>query len=136
MSALNPALPLREAIVTILKADAPLVALVTAAKVFGEHPGAMPERPFVRYGEDDTTPLRVACWEGATVAFPVHAFSAQKYTDQVKDMNAAIVTALDGQVIELDGGVKATIVWQGSQLMRDGADPNAWHGFNRFEARC
>lgn len=136
MSALYPALDLREAIVTILKADAPVVALVTAAKVFGEHPGALPERPFVRYGEDDTVPTRVMCWEGATVDFPVHAFSAQKYTDEIKRINAAIVTALDGQVIELDGGVKAHIEWLGSPLLRDGADPNAWHGFNRFRARC
>jgi hypothetical protein len=134
--ALNPALELREAIVTLLKADAPLVSLVTTAKIFGEFPGAQPVRPFVRYGEDDVTPQRVSCWAGANVAFPVHAFSAEKFTDQVKAINAAIVNALDGKVIVLDGGVKATITWNSSQLLRDGADPNAWHGFNQFEARC
>lgn len=134
--ALNPALPLREAIITTLKADAPLVALVAAASIYGEHPTTQPARPFIRYGEDDTLPAPVACWEGATVAFPIHAFSAAKYTDEIKGLNAAIVTALHGKVIELDDGTKAHIRWQGSQVLRDGADPNAWHGFNRFEARC
>lgn len=135
--ALEPSLQLREAIVTLLKADTALVALLaTADKVFGEYPGAQPDRPFVRYGEDDTAPNRSACWEGAVVAFPVHAFSAQKYTDEVKGLNAAIVAALDGKTVDLEDAGKATIIWQGSQVLRDGADPNAWHGFNRFEARC
>lgn len=134
MSAINPSLDLREAIVTLLKADAPLVALVAADSIHGEHPTAQPNRPFVRYGEDDAVPNRVMCWEGATVAFPVHAFSDQKWTDEVKGIMAAIVTALDGQVIDLGGGVKANITWAGSQLLRDGADPGAWHGFNRFTA--
>lgn len=136
MSALNPALQLREAIVTILKADAGLLALVTAGSIYGEYPGAQPERPFVRYGEDDAAPARSTCWEGAVVAFPVHAFSADKFTDEVKGLNAAIVTALDGKVITLEGGSKATILWQRSQVLRDGADPNAFHGFNQFEAHC
>lgn len=134
--ALAPALELREAIVTLLKGDEALLALVATGSIFGEYPGAEPARPFVRYGEDDTRPQPSACWQGANVAFPVHAFSAEKFTDEAKAMNAAIINALDGKVVTLEGGAKATITCQGSQLLRDGADPNAWHGFNQFEARC
>lgn len=136
MAALIPALALREAIVTALKADVALIALVTAAKIFGEFPGSEPDRPFIRYGEADAVPLRSSCHEGAAIAFPIHAFSAEKFTDEVMDMNAAIVACLDGKVVTLDGGAKATIVLGSSQLLRDGADPNAWHGFNQFTATC
>lgn len=133
--ALDPSLPLREAIVTLLRADAPLVALVPTARVYGEQPSDdLPERPFVRFGEDDTLPNRTSCWDGASTDFPVHSFSKAKYTDEVRQMNAAIGTALDGKVIELDGGLKARLRWLGSQVMRDGADPRAWHGINRFQA--
>jgi hypothetical protein len=134
--ALDPSLLLRQAIVTHLKADAALLALVPADRIFGEQPGALPDRPFVRYGEDESRPRRSSCWDGATVDFPVHAFSADKFTDEVKAMSAAISAALDGLVIELSPAITARLQWLGSQVMRDGGDPNAWHGFSRFQATC
>lgn len=132
--ALDPSLPLRQAIVTLLNADAGLLALVPAARIFGEQTTALPDRPFVRYGEDEIQPRRSSCWDGAVIDFPVHGFSAEPFTDEIRGINAAITGALDGLVIEVDTDLKATIAWVSSQIMRDGADPNAWHGFNRFQA--
>lgn len=136
MSAQNPALSLRQKVVVALKNDAALIAKVPVARIYGEYPGATPARPFVRYGEDDANPRRVSCWEGAEIAFPVHSFSAQPFTDEVRQIDAAIVAALDGKVLDLGDGLKATITWAGTQLLRDGADANAWHGFNQFVATC
>lgn len=132
--ALDPSLALRQAIVTTLKADAGLLAMVAAGQIFGEQTDSMPDRPFVRYGEDDAQPLRSSCWDGANVDFPVHSFSAEKFTDQVKGMNAAIAAALDGAVLDLGDGLLARVYWLGSQVIRDGSDPNAWHGIARFQA--
>lgn len=133
--ALDPALELRQAIVRYLRSNSALTLLVPADQIFGEQPvEAMPERPFIRYGEDDTQPRRTSCWDGASIEFPMHAFSAEKNTDEVKGLNRAIAFALDGKVIEVEPGLVARLKWLGSRVMRDAGDPNAWHGFSRFEA--
>jgi hypothetical protein len=132
----DPSLALREAVVTRLRDTAGLISITTADKVFGEQPGeALPERPFTRYGMDDVTPRNDSCWDGADVEFPIHSFSMAKFTDEVRQMNAAVAMALDGLVVELDDdGNKATIAWLNSRIVRDAGDPNGWHGIARFRA--
>lgn len=137
----DPSLPLREAVVTKLKTVSALIAITTAAKVYGEQPSdTLPERPFCRYGDDLVTPLPSSCGNGAEVEFPIHSFSTKKYTDQVRQMNAIIADALGGAepdhslALTLEGGETATLVWLGSTVTRDAGDPTAWHGIARFRA--
>lgn len=129
----DPSLALREAVVTKLRTVDALTAITE--RIYGEQPSdTLPERPFSRYGVDQISPLPSACGDGAEIEFPVHSFSTKKYTDQVRTMNAAIAAGLDGLVLTLEGGERATIVWRGSTVQRDAADPTAWHGTARFRA--
>jgi hypothetical protein len=131
----DPSLDLREAVVTRLRATSALTAITTADKVFGEQPtDPLPERPFTRYGVDDITPREDGCWSGATVEFPIHSFSQKKFTDEIRQMNAAVASALHDAVLDLGGGMKSTITWLGSTVRRDAADVKAWHGTARFRA--
>jgi hypothetical protein len=63
----NHSLDLRKAVVARLKADAGLIALVPAERVFGEQPSALPAWPFVRYGEDSVRAF--------SADLPIHSFS-------------------------------------------------------------
>jgi hypothetical protein len=129
----DPSLALRQEVVTRLRALAGLASIV-GTRGYGEQPSdTLPERPFWRYGVDDTTPRKSSCWDGATCEFPVHSFSVAKYTDEVRQMNALIAGNLDEAVIDLNGA-KATIQWLGSTVLRDAADPAGWHGTARFRA--
>ncbi len=129
----DPSLALREAVVTKLRTVSALTTITE--RIYGEQPSdTLPERPFTRYGVDLITPIASACGDGADVEFPIHSFSTAKYTDQVRQMNAAVATGLDGLVLTLEGGMRATLVWLGSTVNRDAGDPTAWHGIARFRA--
>lgn len=131
----DPSLALRFEVVKLLRATNALASITTDAKVFGEAPDPMPAFPFTRYGVDETTPKDDSCGHGAEVEFPIHSFSGAKFTDQVRQMNAAVANALHEAVIELDElGTVARLVWLGSTVARDLADPKAWHGTARFRA--
>lgn len=130
----DPSLALRQKVVQTLRATDALTDIVPEASVFGEQPDPTPERPFVRYGVDDILPRRSLCWDGAQIEFPIHSFSMAKFSDQVRQMNAAVAAALDGVVIDLGDDMKVDLAWMGSTVMRDAADPSGWHGIVRFRA--
>lgn len=129
-----PSLALRQKTVIRLRDTAALTEITTADRVFGEVAEPTPERPFVRFGVDEALPRRSSCWNGKRIEFPLHSFSKEKFTDEVRQMNDVLETALDGAVIDLGGGVKATLEWLSSTVLRDAGDPNAWHGITRFRA--
>lgn len=131
----DSSLLLRQATVSHLKADGPLLAIVgTADNVHGERSGAAPAFPFTRYGVAETLPARAQCWDGVRVAFPIHSFSKQPFTDEAHGMNAAVAQALDGAVLALDDGGKAHIAWLGSTVLPDPVESDVFHGISRFEA--
>ena len=73
--ATNLQLPLRRAVLALLKADSALTALVPAASI---DPQGEPTAPFVLWEDPAMTPLRAACVRGATGSFDVHAFAAPR----------------------------------------------------------
>ncbi len=119
-------LALRQAIVSALKSDAGLTAIVPAARVNGERAEANPVFPFTRYGITDA--------RRTSIDVPIHAFSKAEYTDEVAGINAAIVTALDGRTLDLGGGEKAYLTWAGSTIIPDAAEAGVYHGINRFSS--
>lgn len=86
--------------------------------------------PFVRYGQTDVGQV-----DGR---LPIHAFSKPQggFTDEVAEIAAAIVAALDGKRLILSDGRKATLTWPesgGTQIIPDGAEADAWHAIVRFD---
>jgi hypothetical protein len=133
MSAASRSIYLRRAVITRLRADAPLLAITT--RIYGMKSPATLTWPFTRYGTPNETARSVSCWDGSDVAFTYHAFSKTEFEDQCAAMNEAIVASLGDAVLTMAGDIKANIVWLGSDIMADGDEANAYHGVNRFGAR-
>lgn len=132
----DPTLPLRQAVIAVLRADANLTAKVPADRVYGMRSPATLTWPFTRYGPPDTLPFRATCLDGATIGFAIHSFSKAQFEDECASINAALSAALDGKALELEGlgGATAHIDWRGSQILPDAAEADAYHGIVRFEA--
>lgn len=120
-------LPLRQAIVTRLRADPNVTAVIPAAQVYGERTPATLTWPFVRYGQSD-----VGQTSGSV---PLHVFSKAEFTDEAATIAAAIVESLDGKRLDLGDGRKADLNWPeaaGTQIIPDGDEADAWHAIVRF----
>lgn len=132
----DSSLPVRKAIISTLKADADLTALVPVARIYGVEPPANPTWPFTRYGFASQLPLRASCMDGATIVGSVHAFAKGPGEDAVSAIAAAIARALDGKVLTLSTPYPATahITWTGSQILRDTDEAAAYHAVVNFEA--
>jgi hypothetical protein len=126
--AVDPTLPLRQAVIRTLRADDALTALLPAERIYGERSPAELTWPFVRYGQADIGQV------GGSL--PIHVFSKQQFTDEAASIASAIVDALDGRSLALDGGRKATLTWpeaSGTQIIPDSAEADAWHAIIRFD---
>jgi hypothetical protein len=84
----------------------------------------------VRVSVADEGPLR----KGTEIRVTVHSFSKAQYDDECETINAAIQTSLEDAVVELNASTKAYFAWNGSQVIPDGAEADAYHGVNTFTA--
>lgn len=131
-------LPVRRAILTLLKSDAALTALVPAARIYPQSPPAGPAWPFIRYGTPSVLPLRASCLDGCEIEVAVHGFTKATETESAEDrgakIGAAIARAIDGRTVEIAGG-RVALRWTGSQLLQDGDEAGAYHAVVNIRAR-
>jgi hypothetical protein len=126
-------LRLRQATVTRLRADGTLASIgetPIGERVYGRKQPATLIWPFVRVSVADEGPLR----KGTEIRVTVHSFSKAQYDDECETINGAIQTSLEDAVIELNASTKAYFAWNGSQVIPDGAEADAYHGVNTFTA--
>jgi hypothetical protein len=102
----NFILPLREAIVSHLKADASFTAKQSADAIHGMR-------------------------QPAETAWP---FTKGAFENECAEIQSAMVESLDGKTLALESGVVARLSWRNSQLIPDAAEANAWHGITHFAA--
>lgn len=124
----------RRAVLTQLKADAAVTALIPAARIFPPKRPAKPERPFAGYTNVIATPLRATCLDGQTVRFRVQAFDGSSADDTASNMADAIAASLDGAVLALEGGGKAHVQLLDTIVGQDGNEASSWAATLRFEA--
>lgn len=125
----------------MLKAE-PVIASLTAGRVYSEAPPSLPAFPFIRYGNSDGTPTEWSCSEGSENAITIHCFSNAAGTDEVSRLRKAVVRALDGKTRQLevdpDTGNSATAIDIQVTFMpaifRDTDDAAAWHGVANVQA--
>ncbi len=137
-------LEVRRAVLTALKADAGLIAIVPAASIYPMTVPAEPTWPFIKMGAPSGIPIRGACVDGVSGIFAVHGFSKGRYTgqrlvetgeDHAARIGAAIAAALDKQGLMLDDDIRLHVLWTNSQLMMDGAEAGAFHAIENFAVR-
>ena len=124
----------RRALLTRLTSAANLTAIVPVSSILPQAPLEAPEMPFVKLGASSALPRDAACLRGATVRFPVHAFSngrreagalVETAEDEASRIGEAIKGALHQYGADLPGG-RMSVRIVNEQLLVD-AEPGAMH---------
>lgn len=128
-------LEVREAVVSWLRADVALTALVPAERVFGLRQPVDAPYPFVRYGTPDTLPNTASCMSGSVVYVDLSTFAGKQGAseDEACTIAAAVVASLDGARLDLEGGRYAEVRWTGGQTLPDPDERDVWHALRSFE---
>lgn len=140
----DPNYEVRKGVLTLLKSDATLVALVPVASIHSQTSPASPTWPFVKYGTPSGIPISGSCIDGEEVTVALHGFS-KPFTDgfgaiivSAEDRAAAIGhairNALNRRVVDIAGG-RMTIRYRNSQLLQDGGEADAFHAVVNFRVR-
>jgi hypothetical protein len=134
----------RQVVLQILEADTDLLALVAKGSIYPQRTDANPAWPFIRCGSPSVLPVRAACVDGGNLTMAVHGFAKPRMEgesivetaeDHASLIGAAIARALDRQKVPIAGGT-LTISWQGSQLLQDPEEADAFHTVQNFRIRC
>lgn len=124
----------RRALLTRLKADTALTALVSAGSI---NPVGTPTWPFIVLRAPITQRLKAACVNGGQGSWDVHAFAGPRLSggavvetaeDHAGSIGAAIETALADNWLALPDGAKVRIRLSDIRLLQDG-DPDHYHWF-------
>ena len=131
----------RRALLTRLKADSALLALVPAAAI---NPDGEPTWPFIILRAPVTRRLKAAGVNGGEGSFDIHAFARSRETagvrvetaeDHAGRIGAAIEKALADNRLALDGGGYVRIEVNDMRLLEDDT-PDAFHWFAQVNWRA
>ena len=135
----------RRDILTRLKQDAFVTALVPSTSIYSQATPKEPKWPFIKTGAVQSIPIRGACMDGATVNISVHGFSRGRYNasgalvetaeDHASRIGAAIEDCLDAKGATLTTGERVRYRLTDVQLLVDGGEPDAFHYFANVSAR-
>lgn len=136
----DSSLPVRRAVVAFLRADEtlgeplPVSGLDLGGRV---HEGVPAEVvwPYVRYGVEDTRPLRATGLAGNEIDITIHAFAEGETSDDCRTLCDRLVAVLDGKTLDLAADYPAKLQdlrWTGTQVLRDIGSAEGWHGVVRF----
>jgi hypothetical protein len=98
----DPSLPLQGALVTALKADVDVAAIV-ADRVYDMPPGPTPTFPYVSWGSAQVLPEKFDCIEGTEIHLTIDAWSRQPGYPEVKRIADAVISAIDEQPPTISG---------------------------------
>jgi hypothetical protein len=135
-------IPVRKAILSALKADDAVTALVPAAQIYPARTPAEPQWPFQRYGIASFLPLKSSGEDGQVIATAVHSFAratdSQPDGEQAaSDIAAATAALLDGPegkglVLDLGEGTTAIVRVEGGRTLQD-EEADDWHSITNIE---
>jgi len=137
---------IRGKILLELKADADLIAIVTAARIYPQTVPATLVFPFVKMGAPITTPQFIDGNNGSSFSAAVHCFTKKKISSpaapsdvldpeaQAMQVNSHVVRVLDAmEGIDIGDGLTLDVFPRQAQVMQDD-DADAYHGFVTFDA--
>jgi len=135
----------RPAVLATLKAAAAVTVLVPAERIYPMQRPPNPEWPFIGYGAPVTVPFTASCVDGSIVTVALHAYAETAGLgpetvpgeDMAAALNRVIAATLDGLEIDLTANgcpfpATAHVTWQGGQVVQDGSDAGAFHGFTTY----
>lgn len=140
----------RQAVVALLKGAPTVDALVPVARVFPAQRPPNVEWPFIGVGVPIAAPFVASCLDGSTISLAVHAYAETTGTDDNTVPGEDLATSIIRVCVAVLGGEEgaevslaeltdcpypatAYITWTGSQVVQDGSDASAFHGFATFD---
>lgn len=127
-------LPLRRALVTALRADAPIMAVVDD-RAYGEKTPSQPTWPFVKAGVIIAAPFDATCLSGMEATFNIYAFAIGKDGGAAYNLGLLVQQALDGAKLTLEGNAHTvSLDWQGSELFSDPHEADGYFSAVGFRA--
>lgn len=121
---------IRTQILTALKADSIVTAIVPAGRIYPSKTPSGVTWPFIRYGSATMTPNSLSCWKGGTVSGMVHCFVG--VSGAIHDAEA-ICGDLAEAMADCIGELPTTFATS-FQILPDPEEPDAWHGIVYFDA--
>jgi hypothetical protein len=120
----------RRALLAAMKADAAVVALVPAARIYPPRVPTSPTWPYIRHGNGISVPLKAACLNGSTVDAMITAF-AKGGDEAAGVIGDALVALLDGPdgnglSIRLPNDRHAHITVQGYNIIQLSGEADNW----------
>lgn len=128
----DASLILQGAIVTALKADASVAALV-GVRIYDDPPAA-PTFPYLQIGTSQILPQIAEGYDGADEVITIDGWSRATGQPEIKRIGAAVNAALNAAALSLAGFRLIEIVPEQTQYMRD-PDGITHHGVFVFRAR-
>ncbi len=110
----DPSYPLQIAIVAALKGDSP----PAATRVYDAVPTS-PQFPYVSLGDMQVLPDKADCIDGTEVFLQIDAWSRTIGYQEVKQMGAAIIRALDDKELTVTGYHLVVLELQSLNYLRD-----------------
>jgi len=123
---------LQKAIHVQLSADAGLLAVLGAPRIFDDVPRS-PTFPYITYGGSTVRDWSTGTDDGHEHALTLHAWSQGAGRKPVHELLGALEAALDQQGLALDGHRLITLRHEFSDVRRE-ADGETWHGVLRLRA--
>lgn len=111
------ALELQKAIVTKLKADSAISALV-GTRVY-DIPPPSPTFPYISIGPDNTLPSRADCYDGKEIHQQIDVWSRQPNSREATQIIEAATSALNDAALSLPGFRLVDIYFERAQTLRD-----------------
>ncbi len=136
--------PVRRAILTALKADDAVTALVPESSIHPQSPASTPAWPFIKYGAPTGVPIDASCVDGDVITVAVHSFAKPRFAagaivetaeDHADRIGTAVMRALHRRRLTLDSGNPASVRRTNFQLLQDGAEADAYHHVANFQVR-
>lgn len=136
---LDPSLFVRGKIITALKADSDLTAIVPAARIYPSKSPTSPTWPFIRVPMLIGTPTPMDGGGGSAQSGVIHCFT--KAGDGVPDaeaqaatINRHIARIVSEISVPLDDGEALEVHVRQTQVIPDSAEADAFHGLVQVEA--
>lgn len=143
----DSSLPVRKAVLQMLKANATLTAMVPAGRIYPATVISNPTWPFLMYEPRVAVPIRASCIDGITLPFTISVYAKPRENgsgnilesaeDFVARIAAAVSAALDGRGATLATSyeAQARFRWLNSESSFVGAETNARRVLVNFNAR-
>ncbi len=124
---------LQKAIFAALSADAGIKALIGDPPRIFDHVPPQSIFPYLAIGETSSRPFDVKTNEGMEQTLTLHSWSRYRGLKEIKDIMAAVVTAVDRQALSLAGHTLVLLRFELGTTFLD-SDGLTRHGVQRFRA--